>query len=227
MGKEKYKIAVVDDEALFRNGIEMLINDHEQLSSHIMASDGNDFLHQLNTSPVDLPDALLCDLEMPNMDGVELTKILSEEFPAIKVIVLSSHYEAELILKMIEIGASAFMPKDEETDEFHQTIIHVIEKEFYYNHFIVKSIREKMLFGSKNKKNELMEFTLREKEILALLCQQKTNKEIGAELFISSRTVEGHRKKLLTKTNSKNTAGLIIFAIEQGLHQIDIHKSGW
>ena len=164
---------------------------------------------------------------MPNIDGVEVTKRVSEKFPDIRIIILSSHYESALILKMIEIGASAFMPKDEETDEFYKTIINVVEKGFHYNDFVVKLIREKMLYGSKSKIVDLVVLTSREKEILSLICEQKTNKEIGQELFISTRTVEGHRNKLLDKTNSKNTAGLIIYAIEQGYYQVTVKNCDW
>ncbi len=225
--KPKFKIAVADDEALFRRGLHMLINDHERLTTHIMASDGRDLLDQLSASTADLPDVLLCDLEMPNIDGVDVTRKVAELYPHIKIIILSSHYESALILKMMEIGASAFMPKNEETLEFYDTILNVIEKGFHYNDFVVKLIREKMLFGAKSKVVDLTVLTRREKEILSLICDQKTNKEIGQELFISPRTVEGHRNKLLEKTNSKNTAGLIIYAIEKGYYQVKVKNNDW
>ena len=128
---------------------------------------------------------------------------------------------------MMEIGASAFMPKNEETLEFYDTILNVIETGFHYNDFVVKLIREKMLFGAKSKVVDLTVLTRREKEILSLICDQKTNKEIGQELFISPRTVEGHRNKLLEKTNSKNTAGLIIYAIEKGYYQVKVKSNDW
>lgn len=225
--KPIYKIAVADDEALFRKGLDMLINDHDNLTTHIMASDGRDLLDQLAASTHDLPDVLLCDLEMPNIDGVDVTRKLNEQYPQIKIIILSSHYDSALILKMMEIGASAFMPKNEETLEFYETIITVIEKGFHYNDFVVKLIREKMLFGSKSKIVDLTVLTSREKEVLTQICEQQTNKEIGAKLYISPRTVEGHRNKLLEKTNSKNTAGLIIYAIEKGFFQVKVKKNDW
>jgi len=222
-----YKIAVVDDEALFRKGLDMLINDHPNMQTHLMAADGRDLFDQLNANINDLPDVILCDLEMPNIDGVKVTKRMAAEYPDIKIIILSSHYESALILKMMETGASAFMPKNEETEEFYETIINVIEKGFHYNDFVVKLIREKMLFGAKSKIVDLTVLTKREKEIISLICQQKTNKEIGQDLFISPRTVEGHRNKLLEKTNSKNTAGLIIYAIEKGYYQVKVKKNNW
>ena len=218
---KKYKIALVDDESLFLQGLTMLININENMEVILSAENGDDLLTKLSKSE-ELPDLLLCDLEMPVKNGVDVTKELASSYPAIKVVILSSHYEPSLILKMLEIGASAFMPKDEKPEDFYQTIINVIEKGFHYNDFIVQLIREKMLFGSKKKTSNSVNLTEREEEIIKLICDQKTNKEIGEEIFISSRTVEGHRNRLLEKTGSKNTAGLIIYAIENGYYSVNI-----
>lgn len=216
-----HKIAVVDDEALFRQGIAMLVNNHEQLDTSVIAEHGEDLMTKLANLD-ELPDLLLCDLEMPIMNGVEVTKAVAKAYPQISIVILSSHYEPSLIMKMLEIGASAFMPKNEKPNEFYDTIINVIEKGFHYNDFVVQLIREKMHFGTKNTEPASSPLTSREEEVLKLICEQKTNKEIGEALFISSRTVEGHRNKLIEKTNSKNTAGLIIYAIENGFFSVNI-----
>ena len=217
----KYKIALLDDESLFLQGLTMLVNNNEQMQVTLSAENGQDLLAELSKGE-ELPDLLLCDLEMPVIDGVDVTKAVAASYPDIKVVILSSHYEPSLILKMLEIGASAFMPKNEKPDDFYLTITNVIEKGFHYNDYIVQLIREKMLFGSKKKTNNSVELTSREEEILKLICDQKTNKEIGEEIFISPRTVEGHRNRLLEKTDSKNTAGLIIYAIENGYYSVNI-----
>lgn len=227
MKEPKFNIALVDDEALFRKGMQVLINQHPQLTTTLLAADGRDILDQLEANKNNLPHLLLCDLEMPIKDGVEVTKEVSKAYPEIKIVILSSHYEASLILKMIEIGASAFMPKNEQPIEFYNTLINVIEKGFHYNDFVVQLIREKMLYGSKSKKVSLISLTNREQEILSMICDQKTNKEIAEELYISSRTVEGHRNKLLDKTQSKNTAGLIIYAVEHGYFNVQIKQEKW
>ncbi len=218
---KKYKIALVDDESLFLQGLTMLVNNNEHLEVILTAENGSDLLTKLSESE-DIPDLLLCDLEMPVMNGVEVTKALVSTYPQIKIVILSSHYEPSLILKMLEIGASAFMPKNEKPDEFYLTITNVIEKGFHYNNYIVQLIREKMLFGTKKKASNTVKLTAREEEILRLICDQKTNKDIGEEIFISPRTVEGHRNKLLEKTASKNSAGLIIYAVENGYYSVNI-----
>ena len=217
----KYKIALLDDESLFLQGLTMLVNNNEQMQVTLSAENGQDLLAKLSKGE-ELPDLLLCDLEMPVINGVDVTKAVAASYPDIKVVILSSHYEPSLILKMLEIGTSAFMPKNEKPDDFYLTITNVIEKGFHYNDYIVQLIREKMLFGSKKKTNNSVELTSREEEILKLICDQKTNKEIGEEIFISPRTVEGHRNRLLEKTDSKNTAGLIIYAIENGYYSVNI-----
>jgi len=106
-------------------------------------------------------------------------------------------------------------------------IVNVIETGFHYNRHVIQLIREKMHFGAKKEKKSLITLSNREKEILSLICEQKANKEIAETLFISVRTVEGHRNKLLSKIQAKNTAGLIIYAIEQGIHEVNIKKQNW
>ena len=227
MENRKYRIAVVDDEALFRRGISMLINDNPKLEATIQAADGRDLLDQLNMYKNNLPDLILCDMEMPIMDGVDTVKALSLQYPDIKIVILSSHYESSLIVKMIEIGASAFMPKNEKPEELYLTMINVIEKGFHYNDFIVQLIKERMQYGRPKKISTSNPLTEREQEVLALICEEMINREIAEKLFISPRTVEGHRKQLLEKTNSKNTAGLIIHAIEYGYYDVEIKNKKW
>jgi DNA-binding NarL/FixJ family response regulator len=223
-----YKIGIVDDEALFRNGLSMLINQHANLETVLLAEQGKDLIHQLNQDPQNSPDLILCDLEMPVMNGVETVKVLEMKYPSIKVVVLSGHYESALILKMLEIGASAFIPKNENPQVFYDTILNVIKSGFHYNQHIVQLIREKMLFGVKEKRADLVQLSKREAEVLLKICEQKTNKQIAEELFISIRTVEGHRNNLINKVQVKNTAGLIIYAIEQGIFQVNFkNENNW
>jgi len=221
MEAKKYKIALIDDESLFLQGLTMLVNNSEHMEVILTAENGHHLLKELSEIE-ELPDLLLCDLEMPEMNGVDVTKAVASSHPQIKIVILSSHYEPSLILKMLEIGASAFMPKNEKPAEFYLTISNVIEKGFHYNDYIVQLIREKMLFGTKKKATNTVKLTAREEEILKLICDQKTNKDIGEEIFISPRTVEGHRNKLLEKTASKNSAGLIIYAVENGYYSVNI-----
>lgn len=223
--KDRYTIAIVEDEVLFRQGLTMLLEQDERMEVVLVADHGKDLLDKLATIDM-LPDLLLCDLEMPYMDGVEVTRYMATHFAEVRVVILSSHYDSELILKMMEIGASAYMPKNEKPEEFYRTIANVIEDGHHYNDYVVQLIRDRMHYGQKKEANGSIKLTDRELEILRLICDQKTNKEIAELIYISVRTVEGHRKNLLEKTASKNTVGLIIYAIENGYFDVEI-KSKW
>lgn len=225
---EKYKIGIIEDHTIFRNGLKMIINQHENLEVIVEGGHGKEFIDQIENDNSKIPDLVLCDMEMPVMDGVATVKYLNANFPDIKITILSGHYEAALILKMLEIGASAFVPKDEKPEELYLSILNVIKHGFHYNQYVVQLIREKMLFGVKKQRAELVELSNREKEVLHEICEQKTNKEIAEKLFISVRTVEGHRNNLIQKTQSKNTAGIIVYAIENGLFKVNLkNKNNW
>ncbi len=226
--KRIYKIGIVEDHTIFRNGLKMMIDLNDQLEVILEAENGKDLQGKLSEEIVNDLDLILCDMEMPEMNGVETVRFLNQKYPDIKIVILSGHYESTLILKMLEIGASAFVPKDEKPNEFYQTIINVIQHGFHYNQHVVQLIREKMLFGVKEKRAELVQLSQREKEVLFEICEQKTNKEIAEKLFISVRTVEGHRNNLISKTQSKNTAGIIVYAIENGFYKVDLkNQKSW
>lgn len=214
-----YRIVLTDDEALFRKGLSRILSDCDTCKILFEAENGLDLLAKLKAAAV-LPNVILLDMQMPEMDGVDALKALQKQYPEIKVIILTSHYNATLIVKMLELGASAFMAKNIDPDELVKTIQNVVDKGFHYNDFTVQLLRERLLLGKPKKKEITDELTSREKEILLLICDQYTNKEIADELYISQRTVEGHRNNMLEKSNSKNTVGLIIYAIENGIYSL-------
>ena len=218
-----YKIVLTDDEALFRKGLSRILSDCDGCEILFEAENGLDLLAKLKVA-TELPQLILLDMQMPEMDGVDTLKALQKAYPDIKVIILTSHYNATLIVKMIELGASSFMAKNTDPDEVLATIKNVIDKGFHYNDFTVQLLRERMLVGKPKSKIILDELTKREKEILLLICDQHTNKEIANKLYISPRTVDGHRNKMLEKTLSKNTVGLIIYAIENGIFSLKMSQ---
>ena len=218
-----YKIVLTDDEALFRKGLSRILSDCDGYEVIFEASSGIDLLDKLKAETVH-PHVILLDMQMPEMDGVDTLKALQKQYPKIKVIILTSHYNATLIVRMLELGASAFMAKNTDPDKVIETIQNVIDKGFHYNDFTVKLLRERMRVGKPKKKEIIDKLTKREKEILLLICDQHTNKEIADKLYISPRTVDGHRNKMLEKTLSKNTVGLIIYAIENGIFSLQISR---
>lgn len=213
------RIALTDDQLLFRQGLASLISSTHGLELVMQADNGIDCLEKLSSLP-DPPDIILMDMEMPGMDGIELNKAMHKRYPSIKVIVLSVHANERLIAHMIEAGASGYLVKNCDKEELLSAIDSVITSGYYINTKVLKAIQAAAGKKNKNLKNVShidIDISEREKEILGLICKELSNAEIAEKLFISIRTVEGHRNNLLLKTGCKNTAGLVVFAIKNQL----------
>ncbi len=160
---------------------------------------------------------------MPIQNGVETTKIVHKYYPEIKIIALTSYNTSSFINNMIQLGASSYLVKNASPAEMILTINEVYKKGFYYNEAILEVIQANIKFNQNKLKNSFDEDYLseREKEILQLICQQYSTPEIAEKLFISPRTVDGHRNNLLLKTESKNVAGLVVYALKKQIVQIN------
>jgi len=210
----KIKLLLADDEELFRKGISFLLQRQDNIQILYEANNGSEVLEYLKSSSIH-PDIILMDLKMPMLNGVEATKLINKEFPSIKIIALTSYNTKSFIANMIEIGAASYIVKNSTPEEMITTINQVIEKGFYYNEEVLNVIQDNLI--TNNRKNIFFEdiiLTKREREILELICYQNSTQQIADKLFISPRTVEGHRNNLLLKTDSQNSAGLVVFAIQ-------------
>ncbi|SEK28350.1 two component transcriptional regulator, LuxR family [Aquimarina amphilecti] len=212
MKKDIIKLAIADDETLFRQGITFILDKENNIEICIQAENGNDLIKQLDLAR-ELPEVILMDLKMPDLNGVETTKIVKKKFPEIKIIALTSYYSKPFIINMIQQGAVAYLAKNATPTEVVNTINQVAIKGFYYDDNVMSILEEASLKTKKQTRDDEY-LTNREREVLKLICEQKTTTEIAEQLFISPRTVEGHRNNLLVKTGSKNIAGLVIHAIE-------------
>lgn len=221
--ESKIKIALADDELLFRQGLISILGNEDTIEILFDAEDGNDLLSKLKASKIK-PDIIVTDLKMPNLNGVEVTKVIRKKYPEIKIIALTSYFTKPFIINMISIGAVAYLAKNSTPSLMIQTIKEVNEKGFFYDGEVLKYVHESMS-STKNKKLttdfDKTHFTKRELEILKLICKQLTARDIAEKLFISDRTVEGHRNTLLSKTDSKNIAGLVIYALKNKLISLD------
>ena len=218
----KKLIAITDDDNLITTLLKDYLDSIENYKVLLTASNGLDLIEKLNASDI-LPDILLLDLKMKEMDGVETTEYLKNNFPTIKIIIISSHYQSSFLGFMFKTGASAFVPKGISPVVLKQVIDKVYDSGVYFMEDQIESVREQI--SSKAPKPELgddTDLSEREMEVLKLICMQKTAKEIGETLFITTRTVEGHRNNLFTKTGAKNIAGLVIFAIKHNV--IDVNN---
>jgi len=215
-------ISLVDDQLLFRSGVASLIRSVPGFTLLSEAENGKLFMEELESSGA-LPHIALIDMEMPVMNGVELNALLQKKYPSVKVLVLSTYNQERFIGKMIEAGACGYLTKNCEIEELITAINSTYKNGFYFNQETLAAMRNMSQYKSsdiKNISNIAIELTAREKEILVLLCKELSNIVIGQKLFISPRTVEGHRKNLLSKTGCRNTAGLVIFAIKNDLFQV-------
>lgn len=209
------RLGMADDHNLFREGIRMIISGMPGITFCLEADTGKDLVEQLKTIPVDI---VLLDIEMKDMNGIETLKTILNLKPVPKVIVLSMHTEPRMMSYMMEQGASSYLPKDVKKEELEIAIRTVYEKGIYLNEKISKAL----LVGLKSKGHKYspgIDLSRREREVLELICQEFTTRQIGEKLFISERTVEGHRRNLCLKLEAKNIAGLVNKALQLNLVQ--------
>ena len=210
---EKIKVILVDDHTLFRNGLKLLLGGYDHIEIIAEASDGAEFLQTLEKR---LPDIVLIDIEMPVMNGLEATQKAIIKYPNLKVISLSMYGEEEYYYKMIESGAKGFILKNSDITEVIKAINSVMKGGTYFSSDLLYNVVKNINTVTKTTitSDQLSE---RERQVLEAICKGLSNQEIADQLFISKRTVEKHRASLMAKTNSKNTANLVMFAIENKL----------
>ncbi|MCK8479258.1 response regulator transcription factor [Psychroserpens algicola] len=219
----KITLVIADDELLFRQGLISILSKEKNLNILFDAEDGNHLMDQLRSAP-EIPEIVITDLKMPGLNGVETTKLIRKEFPDIKIIALTSYFSKPFIINMISIGAVAYLAKNSTPKLMLTTINEVADKGFYYDEQVMKFIHEGLLNNNDQIKKSNFDttyFTKREKEVLDLICKQFTTNEIAEKLFISPRTVDGHRNNLLLKTEAKNLAGLVVYAIQNKLVNLE------
>lgn len=219
---EKINIAIADDEQLFRKGIRFLLEREANFNVIFEAENGQELIDFVSATE-EFPDVILMDLKMPEINGIEATKAIHKAHPDIKIIALTSYGGKSFITNMIDVGASSYLLKNASPKTVVETINKVFDKGFYYDEIVLKIIHENIISSSgKRIKSDLDKKLLssREIDVLELICEQYTTTEIADKLFISPRTVDGHRNNLLLKTQSKNVAGLVIYGIQKKLIEI-------
>ncbi len=204
------KILVVDDHNLFRQGLRSLLEIRFGQGNVATAENGEEALQLIEQNP---PDILLTDIDMPILDGFALTEQVKRTHPLIHIIALSMHHRPDYARRMLEAGAQGFLIKDAAVDELALAIEAVCKGE----RFISYQLANQLLQPEEQPAQPL---TRREKQILALICDGLSNKDIADSLSISVRTVESHRANLLEKTNSSGVAGLIRYALKEGISNI-------
>lgn len=213
----KIRIALVDDDILLLKLMHTFFESRESFEVLFSCDNGREFFEKLE-NPDLVPDVVLVDLKMAGLTGIDITERLRSDYPSIQVIILSSHYKISHIGFMFKTGASAFLPKGVSPDQLLEIVRKVAEQGYYFDQDQVVNMRSqissKLAPPNLNDKELLSE---RELEIIRLICEQRTAKEIADILFITTRTVEGHKNNMFAKTGAKNIAGLVIYAIQNKL----------
>lgn len=213
------KVGIADDHKLFREGIRFLLQNMEGVELVLEASNGKELVDMPELSELDV---LLLDLDMPEMDGLSTMKMIKPQHPGLGIIILTMHSDLKMISHLMELGANGYLLKDTSPDEFKEAIESVMQNGNYFNQRVSQAILTSLKGNDKKKValNGNETITQREMEVLELICQEFTAKEIAEKLSISYRTVEGHRNNLIDKFGVKNTAGLIVKAIKEGLVKV-------
>lgn len=217
--KTKIKIAIAEDHDLFREGMLALLEQERGLEVCFDVGNGQALLNKLSTENVDV---VLLDLDMPILSGQEALRVINSNYPTIKVIIVSMYYVDDFIIQTLSLGARGFIPKSASIETVIDAIYSVHEQGYYFEDRVSRTL----LYEIATNKDLIPTFhtkslSNRETEVVRLICQEKTNKEIADLLCLSVRTVESHRKSIMKKTNSKNLAGIIIFAIKTGIYSLD------
>jgi len=218
----KINVAIADDQKLFRKGMAALVNSFDEMQLIFEAGDGKELLDLCESEEIK-PHIILLDLSMPVLNGLEALKILKVKHPDIKVIILTIHELENFILTTIQEGANGYLAKNAEPEEVELAIREVFKNDFYFTPSMLvimhKGLTKKIQPVSLISDAQL---TAREKEVLKLICKQYSSQEIGEMLNLSNRTVEGHRNNLLIKTKSRNTAGLVLYALQYKHFELSI-----
>ena len=211
--KNPIKVLVVDDHPVVRRGISACLSRHQQMQVVGEAANGREALRLARELQ---PDITLMDIDMPQMNGLAATAALHRELPKIKVLILSMHSNTEYVLRVIQSGARGFVLKEATTDELIRAIETVISGEAYFSSDVARVALNKYVQGS-GMSGDAMPLTDREREVLVLIAEGLSNKEIACQLGVGVRTVETHRERTMRKLNIHSVAGLTRYAITRGL----------
>ena len=210
------KVAIADDHKLFRKGVILSMRQYTNIKFVMEADDGEDLLSKI---PDANPDVVLCDLKMPKKDGIDATKLITKNFPGIRVIILTMYEDERFVGHLMDCGAAGYLLKNTDPAEIKKAISDVMRTGFYLNPFVNKVLIKKNYSKQKFNPSLTSEVVLsdREKEVLTLVCMEFTAAEISGKMGISARTVEAIKDRLMERFGVKNSVGLVFYAMKNQL----------
>lgn len=207
------KYLVADDHKIFREGLKLALSDDPGISCVGEAGNGKevlDLLHRLK------PDVILLDIKMPEMDGIETVKRIRETDPDVKLVMITMYEDEHFIIHLMEAGANGYLIKNAEPEEIKAAIHTAHHTGHYFNDYVSNVLLRKVIKKDERRKPEIR-LSDRELQVLTLICQERTASEIGKQIFLSARTVEGIKSGLIEKLGVRNTAGLVVYALKNGV----------
>ncbi|HEX6333011.1 MAG TPA: response regulator transcription factor [Flavisolibacter sp.] len=213
---EIIKVAIADDHKIFRKGVILSLRPFTNIKFVLEADNGSELLNGIPTAD---PDVILMDLRMPGKDGIEATKEVSQKYPDIHVVILSMYEDERFVSHLMENGAHGYLLKNAEPQDIRRAIMDVYEKGYYLNNFVNRILLKKAHAKQKVIPSLNSEITLTDKErdVLKYICMEFTAQEIAKKMDVSPRTVEAIKDRLMERFGSKNTAGLVFFAVKNNL----------
>jgi two-component system nitrate/nitrite response regulator NarL len=215
--KHKIKVLVVDDHPVVRKGLQSCLARHESVKVVGEASDGDEAVRKARELN---PDLILMDISMPRMNGLAVTELLRKESPRTKVLILSVHSNKEYIFRVIQAGAHGYVSKEAPPEELVRAIESVFEGEPFFSEDIARAALNQFV-ASGGKKEPFAQLTSRERQVLVLIAEGQSNKEIANRLGIGVRTIETHRERIMRRLDIHSVAGLTKFAIANGMVSLD------
>ena len=212
----KIRIAIADDSSIFRDGLKVGLARDDNFELVLEAASGEELVAGIGRIPTDV---VLMDLKMPGMDGMEATKVIRRQWDHVKVLAVTMYDDEKFVIHLMENGANGYLLKNADSAEIRKAIYCVFENGYYFNDLVNKALLKKLVVRANLSPTFRPDIDLSERElqVLHLICEEKTNVEIGQTIFLSSRSVEGIRQRLIEKVGARNTAGLVLFAVKNGI----------
>jgi DNA-binding NarL/FixJ family response regulator len=214
---KKIQVAIADDHTLLRKALAKLVTSFDNYAVLFEADNGKEIKNKISQHII--PDVILLDVSMPEMDGYETARWLYRNYPQIKVLALSMFSDEKTIIKMLRLGAKGYILKNIDPEELRNALDSVVKKNFYLSEYISGKIISG-LHKDVDRQEDTVSLTEKEKDFLKLICSEITYKDIAAQMYVSPRTVDEYRNHLFEKLKVKSRIGLVMYAIRNGLVEV-------
>ncbi|WP_075344549.1 response regulator transcription factor [Tenacibaculum agarivorans] len=207
---EKFNLIIVDDHSMFREGLEGLVDTEDKYEIALSVKNGNEIIKYLDINSEDNIDLIISDISMPDINGIELTKLIKEKYSTVKVLIISMHIDGEMIEELIQYDVDGYLSKNATKKELLEAIDTILSGKKFFS----KTIKEAYFQKKQENNKEKIRLTKREVDVITLIAKEFTTQEIADKLFLSKHTIESYRKTLISKLNVRNLAGLTKYAIK-------------